>query len=78
MAITTGQFDIRALSLLSERLDAIIQNKALSVVQGGVLGKTTDETAQGYADAIGYVRAMNDVIKVCEDIEDQIMGRKTK
>lgn len=39
---------------------------------------SADATAQNYAEAVGYVRALNAVLAFLREIEDEMMGRGKK
>lgn len=61
---------------LQKRIDAEIQQRALTLVRGGALAQSdVNGTALNYAESIAYVRALEHVLEWCKDVEDELTGR---
>lgn len=63
---------------LYTKLEKIKYEHAMSIAAGGMRRSTADDTAQAYADAIGYMRALNHLQGWLRDAEDEVIGRKPK
>ena len=69
-------FEARALRMLKDKIDERSNTHALSLVSGAARGPDAASTAALYEHAIGYRRALTDVIAWMEETEDEILGRK--
>lgn len=60
--------------LLSQALDKLQANKTADLVQGDYLNaEDSATTAQNYAGAVAYLRALSDVRTMCHDIEQDLL-----
>ncbi len=74
-----NSYESRAQSLLANKLDARITAIATSLANGDArnIGDVA-ATAQTYSEQIGYIRALRDVLTLCQEVEDELLGRKKK
>ena len=62
----------RSLALkLAEQIKIVGHNLA----HGSAMMATPDLTAQKYSEELGYVRALNDVLAICHELEEDFHGR---
>lgn len=60
--------------LLSQALDKLQANKTADLVHGDFLNaEDSATTAQNYAGAVSYLRALSDVRVMCHDIEQDLL-----
>lgn len=78
MAILNS-FDAASLRLLAKKVSEIIDanNEALGGGNAFVLGDI-NATAQNYVSTTNYVRALRDVLTLCQQVEDELLGRNEK
>ena len=69
-------FEARALRMLKDKIDVRSNEHAMSLVSGAARGPDAASTAALYEHAIGYRRALADVISWMEEVEDDIVGRR--
>lgn len=75
-AVDVSKFETRAFRLLAERLDNKVQDAALALAQGAARSASAEATAQEYCEKAGFIRGLQTVVGMCQDIEDEIMGKQ--
>ena len=61
---------------LQLRIDRVIQERALTMAQGGhVVEDNPMATASQYVSGVGYIKALQHVLEWCRDVEDDLTGR---
>jgi hypothetical protein len=66
-------FDTVALRMLAKRVDELITINRDNLGTGNALVPgDANATALNYSSAVGYIRALHDILGVCEDVEDQL------
>lgn len=74
-----NSFDAASLRLLAKKVNDIIDANSLAVANGNAyIPGDTVATAQNYCSQINYIRALHDVIGLCKDVEDDLLGRNEK
>lgn len=69
-------FESRALRILEHKLKARRAESADALACGNArLSNDAGATAQNYCEAVGYMRALRDVIGLLEEVEDEVVGR---
>lgn len=69
-------FDSAALRLLKQRIDQETHARAITLISGGARAPDAMTIATNYAEAMGYVAALQNVLDWCVDVEDELIGRK--
>lgn len=74
-----NSFEANSLRLLAKKIDATIQEKArILVIGSAAIQNDVNATAMNYCSEVAYVRALHDVLGMCEDVEDELLrGKKT-
>lgn len=74
-----NSFEAAALRALKKKIDAYLLANQINLANGNSLvDSDTAATAMNYSSAVGYVRALNDVLGMCQEVEDELMGRGKK
>lgn len=67
-------FEASSLRLLKQRIDEVIRTNCEDLANGNALvANDLIATGGNYYSATGYVRALNDVLAMCKDVEDQLL-----
>lgn len=65
--------DTAALRLLSERVDQYIKANEINLARGNaVVNGDANATAMNYCRTVGYIHALNDVLALCEEVEEKL------
>lgn len=74
-----NSFESNALRLLQQKIDTYIRANADNLAIGSSLVvNDISATALAYSSAVSYIRALNDVLGMCTEVEDELMGRGKK
>jgi phytoene/squalene synthetase len=74
-----NSFDAASLRLLAQKVNTIIDVNSDALARGnGYIPGDTAATAQNYCSSINYIRALNDVLGLCQEVEDELLGRNQK
>lgn len=74
-----NSFESNALRLLEQKINAFIKANADNLAIGSSLVlNDANATALAYSGAVSYIRALNDCLGMCEEVEDEMMGRTGK
>lgn len=66
--------DTAALRMLAKRIDAWIRINADNLAIGSSLVHgDANATLQAYSSAVGYVKALNDVLTLCQEVESDLI-----
>jgi len=65
--------DTAALRLLAKKVDTLIEINRHNLGTGNALVPgDANATALNYSSAVGYIRALHDILGMCEDVEDEL------
>lgn len=74
-----NSFDAASLRLLAQKVNDRIDANSAAVAGGNAyIPGDTVATAQNYCSQINYLRALHDVIALCQEVEDELLGRNEK
>ena len=73
-----NSFDALVLRLLHKKVETSMTEHATGLATGSARANDANTTAAQYCEAIGYMRALSNVLDWAKDIEDEIAGRKSK
>jgi hypothetical protein len=69
-------FESRALRILEKKLNERRDINAAALASGNArVASDAFATAQNYCEAVGYMRAIGDVLSLLEEVEDELVGR---
>lgn len=76
MANQLNSFESAVLRLLEKRLADYLAANIQTLSYGGdlVVGNV-HATAQNYSSSTAYIRALRDVLALCKEVEDEMLGR---
>lgn len=75
--VELNSFEAASLRLLAKKVGDAIQTRAANLVIGSALVQNdADATALNYSGEVAYVRALNDVLGMCHDVEDELLRGK--
>lgn len=76
MASALNSFDSAALRGLRKKIDEYIEVNAKNLAFGSsIVQSDVHATAMHYCEAVAYIRALNDVIGMCADVEDDLLRK---
>lgn len=61
---------------LKKKMDAAYELRLQAVTSGGVLRDDPASTGQAYAVEAGYFQALEDVTRLMQEVEDDLLGRQ--
>lgn len=77
-----SSFDSVFRTRLHTRIEESIERHMLSLANGEARpsknSSTLRTTAEAYENLVGYIQALRDVVGMCQDVEDDLMGREKK
>lgn len=74
-----NSFESSALRALAKRINEYITANAENLAFGSsIVQDDVNATAQNYCSAVAYMRALRDVLGMCEEVEDELLGRGKK
>lgn len=75
-----NSFESKVFRLLVEKIEQIRQVNSDALAAGNAKAGQSDigVTVHNYCEAVGYIRALNNVVDWCAEIEDGILGRTRK
>lgn len=69
----TLTLDTVALRLLTKRVHDLIDTNRNALGLGNALAPgDANATALNYSSAVGYIRALHDILGICEDVEEEL------
>jgi hypothetical protein len=76
MPTIDDEFHRRLNKLLVEKMD----NRMVQLANGGAMQirESTTTVAENYAAQVAYIKALNDVIGWCQEVEDEKYGKTPK
>lgn len=74
-----NSFEAASLRALAKKINEYIAANSENLALGSsAVTSDVNATAMNYTSAVAYMRALRDVLGMCEEVEDELLGRTTK
>ncbi len=71
-----NSFESAALRLLVQKITSVMHSNIEAVAFGNArIGNDINATAMNYSGAVSYIQALYDVTGLCQEVEDELLGR---